>query len=62
MKMDSEEINNLFGKPTVKNIFMELNNRLTKWQWNTNDPWVCSPHAVLEDKGPYQKNAVCMDL
>ena len=26
------------------------------------DPWICAPHAVLEDKGNFKYNPQCMPL
>ncbi|KAH1015790.1 hypothetical protein HUJ04_007122 [Dendroctonus ponderosae] len=62
MKMDPAEVNNLASKPSVSEIFRQLKKRLFEWQQNTNDPWICAPHAVLEDQGAYKNNPTCLDL
>lgn len=62
LKKDAEELNNLFGKTSYANITADLQKRLFEWQKSTNDPWICAPHAVLEDKGLYKNNPQCMDL
>lgn len=55
LKMDPIEVNNIVGKPSYKKIFEELGQKLFEWQKKTEDPWICSPHAVLE-------NQKCMSL
>lgn len=62
MKKDPEELNNIADKSTMKGILDMLQQQLFDWQLNTNDPWICSPHAVLEDKGSYKNNPQCLDL
>ncbi|GLV41678.1 N-sulfoglucosamine sulfohydrolase [Carabus blaptoides fortunei] len=62
LKKDPEELNNIADKSTMKGIFDMLQQKLFDWQLKTNDPWICSPHAVLEDKGSYKNNPKCLDL
>ncbi|XP_063916654.1 N-sulphoglucosamine sulphohydrolase [Zophobas morio] len=62
LKHDPEELNNLAGKPDYKKIMQDLETQLYDWQNKTRDPWICSPHAVLEDKGAYKNNPQCMTL
>jgi N-sulfoglucosamine sulfohydrolase len=62
LKHDPEELNNLAGKNDYKIIMKELELRLFQWQNVTSDPWICSPHAVLENKGNYRNNPQCMPL
>lgn len=62
MKTDPEELNNLASKPRVSAIFHQLKNQLFDWQQGTNDPWICAPHAVLEDQGAYRNNPTCLSL
>jgi N-sulfoglucosamine sulfohydrolase len=62
LKHDPEELNNLAGKNDYKVIMKELELRLFEWQNVTSDPWICSPHAVLENKGNYRNNPQCMPL
>ena len=45
-----------------QDIFDKLRLELYKWQKETNDPWLCSPHSVLEDKGFFKDHAQCMPL
>ncbi|VEN47968.1 unnamed protein product [Callosobruchus maculatus] len=62
LKHDPEELNNIVKKNTSQEIFKILKNELMNWQKATSDPWLCAPHAVLEDKGAYKNNLQCMDL
>lgn len=62
MKYDVEEVKNLAYDDNYKLILKELKLRLFHWQNITQDPWICSPHAVLEDKGPFLNNPQCMLL
>lgn len=40
----------------------QLKLRLESWQRQTNDPWLCSPHSVLQDSGQYRVDPICMPL
>lgn len=62
LKHDSEELENLAANETFKTIFKELKHKLFEWQSETEDPWICAPHAVLENKGAYKNNPQCMPL
>lgn len=62
VKSDPLELNNLFGKTSMQPIFKQLKQRLEEWQKNTNDPWLCAPHAVLENKGVYKAKQQCLAL
>lgn len=62
LKHDGDELNNLAYKNEFKKVFKDLYDRLLNWQNITNDPWICSPHAVLEDKGLYHDNVQCLSL
>lgn len=62
IKADSLERFNLVDKPKYKGILKELKQRLLKWQEDTNDPWRCAPHAVLQSQGVFKKNPVCLSL
>lgn len=46
----------------MKTIMNQLQTKLQKWQWATNDPWVCAPGGVLEDAGEFKNNAQCFSL
>lgn len=28
----------------------------------TEDPWICAPHGVLQNQGPYKNHPTCMTL
>ncbi|XP_029041123.1 N-sulphoglucosamine sulphohydrolase [Osmia bicornis bicornis] len=60
LKYDPEETNNIVFNSTAKQIFIDLKERLFKWQKMTNDPWLCAPSGVLNDIGT--DNAQCMPL
>ncbi|KAM8992428.1 N-sulfoglucosamine sulfohydrolase isoform 2-T2 [Ara ararauna] len=47
---DPTESQNLAPDPRYAPIFQLLRAQLLKWQWDTGDPWVCAPDAVLEEK------------
>ncbi|XP_023803439.1 N-sulphoglucosamine sulphohydrolase-like, partial [Cyanistes caeruleus] len=47
---DPSESQNLAPDPRYADLFQLLRARLLKWQWDTGDPWVCAPDAVLEEK------------
>lgn len=60
--MDPVELINLANKTDMQEIRNKLEKRLQKWQEITNDPWRCSPHNVLQDKGQYKNNPQCLPL
>lgn len=62
LKKDPSEITNLANKKEFYEIRTDLEKRLKQWLVDTNDPWRCSPHAVLQDKGEYKDNAQCLTL
>lgn len=47
---DPTERRNLAGDPAYAQVLESLRAQLLKWQWRTEDPWVCEPDAVLEAK------------
>nr|XP_047906275.1 N-sulphoglucosamine sulphohydrolase [Anser cygnoides] len=47
---DPTESHNLAPDPRYAAVFQMLRTQLLKWQWDTGDPWVCAPDAVLEEK------------
>ena len=59
LKQDPKEMKNLASDPAYKNVLEELMTLLMTWQRDTNDPWICSPSGVLEDKGHYPRSGVC---
>lgn len=62
LKHDPMELNNIVKKNSSREIFDELRERLVEWQKETDDPWICAPHAVYEDKGSFKNNPQCLDL
>uniref|UniRef100_K9IKV6 Putative sulfatase n=1 Tax=Desmodus rotundus TaxID=9430 RepID=K9IKV6_DESRO len=47
---DPRETQNLAADPRYAQVLELLRSQLAKWQWETNDPWVCAPDGVLEEK------------
>ncbi|XP_060521979.1 N-sulphoglucosamine sulphohydrolase [Cylas formicarius] len=62
LKYDPEELDNLAQKSSMQQTLQELKKRLWDWQKETDDPWLCAPHAVLEDKGTFKDNPQCLGL
>lgn len=62
LKEDPKELNNLAGNPMFKSVFVSLQERLSSWQNITSDPWICAPSGVLENKGSYPREGVCLPL
>lgn len=60
--MDPLETKNLAGKPSLKDVQSALESRLAKWQRQTQDPWQCAPHGVLQDKGEFKDDPQCLTL
>uniref|UniRef100_A0A671RSH7 N-sulphoglucosamine sulphohydrolase-like n=1 Tax=Sinocyclocheilus anshuiensis TaxID=1608454 RepID=A0A671RSH7_9TELE len=50
IQSDPTERWNLAGDPAYTPVLKSLGDQLLKWQWQTDDPWVCEPDAVLETK------------
>ncbi|XP_057632636.1 N-sulphoglucosamine sulphohydrolase isoform X2 [Chionomys nivalis] len=47
---DPRETQNLAADPDFSQVLEMLKAQLTKWQWETHDPWVCAPEGILEEK------------
>lgn len=62
LRADASELVNLASKPSMKEIRTNLEERLNKWLTLTEDPFRCSPHGVLQDKGEFKDNPQCMTL
>ncbi|KAM8704852.1 hypothetical protein ACLKA7_009329 [Drosophila subpalustris] len=62
IKADALERINLVDKPKYSSILRQLQQKLYKWQVETEDPWRCAPHAVLQDQGVFKKDPVCLTL
>ncbi|XP_017755074.1 PREDICTED: N-sulphoglucosamine sulphohydrolase [Eufriesea mexicana] len=60
LKYDPEERNNIAFKSSEKQTFMDLQERLLKWQKITNDPWLCAPRGILDSIG--NADPQCMPL
>lgn len=48
LKTDSSESINVAYRKDFAKIRVELEEKLRNWQLETEDPWRCAPHAVLE--------------
>lgn len=59
---DPQEMKNLAGKISLKDIQQFLHNSLVEWQANTHDPWRCAPQAELLDGGPFKDDPQCFPL
>lgn len=62
IKADALERFNLVDKPKYSATLKQLRQKLFKWQVDTEDPWRCAPHAVLQDQGVFKKEPVCLTL
>lgn len=62
IKKDPYEMKNLINNKQFNDVRAKLEKRLNKWLEETNDPWICAPHAVLENKGFYKDHAQCLTL
>ncbi|KAG5669327.1 hypothetical protein PVAND_017215 [Polypedilum vanderplanki] len=62
LNKDILERQNLAYKKDFLKLRNEMEEKLKKWQEDTNDPWRCEPHAVLEDKGDFKGNPSCLTL
>ena len=61
-KADPNEYTNVAYKPRYQSVLVSLQDQLTGWQNLTGDPWLCSPHAVLENSGDFKREMKCMGL
>ncbi|KFM78560.1 hypothetical protein X975_04725, partial [Stegodyphus mimosarum] len=48
--------------PFYKSVQIKLKSSLLNWQRETNDPWICSPSSILENKGKFKHYPQCMPL
>ncbi|XP_060649502.1 N-sulphoglucosamine sulphohydrolase [Drosophila nasuta] len=62
IKTDPLERFNLAEKPKYTATLKQLQQKLFKWQVDTEDPWRCAPHAVLQAQGVFKKDPVCLTL
>jgi len=61
LKSDPFEIFNLASNATYKDTLNILKKELLQYQWDSSDPWVCSPNGVLE-KDIKTGKPICMPL
>jgi len=61
-KYDPFELHNVAKKTKYQAVISSLAGLLSKWQKETSDPWLCSPHAVLEQSGAQKGHPQCMQL
>ena len=61
-KSDPHEYTNVATKPRYQSVLVSLQAQLSSWQNVTGDPWLCSPHAVLENSGAFKNQKICMEL
>jgi len=61
-KSDPFELHSVAKKPRYQAVLSSLAPLLSKWQKETADPWLCSPHAVLEKSGAQKGHPQCMQL
>ena len=59
---DPQEINNIANDPMYEKVFADLKKKLLDWQKVTNDPWICSPNGVWENKGRFTPSGECLLL
>ena len=62
LKLDGSESQNVVTKKDYSQVLKDLQEKLLNWQVATSDPFRCSPHAILEDKGEYKGNPQCLTL
>jgi len=59
---DPGEFFNVYKDDRYQDIIHSLNKVLNIWMNVTNDPWICSPSSVLEDKGDFVKRPSCLPM
>lgn len=62
LEKDPYESKNVANDPTYSSVFASLKKMLRDWQMETNDPWICSPSGVLENKGRFKLDPQCLPL
>lgn len=62
LEKDPYELNNLAQNADYQSSLEKFKSLLRSWQVKTNDPWICSPNAVLENTGKYKQNPQCLPL
>ncbi|XP_030370220.1 N-sulphoglucosamine sulphohydrolase [Scaptodrosophila lebanonensis] len=62
IKADALERFNLVSKSQYSGTLKQLRQQLYKWQIDTEDPWRCAPHAVLQAQGVFKNDPVCLTL
>lgn len=59
---DPSEVRNVVDVPSYEDVFNDLKTQLLEWQRKTNDPWLCAPGSVVENKGPFPPAGMCLPL
>jgi len=63
LKTDPQESKNLYFNKSMQKTLLLMKKKLYDWQNKTHDPWICSPHSVLEVNLNSKSNSlVCMPL
>ncbi|CAL1286568.1 unnamed protein product [Larinioides sclopetarius] len=62
LEKDPHETYNVANNFSYSSVLASLKKMLINWQIETNDPWICSPSGVLENKGRYKDNPQCLPL
>lgn len=62
LRTDPTEAVNIAEKKSMQEIRSWLERMLSEWQTETNDPWRCAPHGVLQDKGEFKDDPQCLTL
>ncbi|GFY62658.1 n-sulphoglucosamine sulphohydrolase [Trichonephila inaurata madagascariensis] len=62
LRQDPHEMHNIANNSSYSSVLIKLQNMLMDWQIKTNDPWICSPSGVLENKGKFKEKPTCLPL
>ena len=62
ISQDPKEQRNLAYVKDYQGVLQGLKGQLKQWQNVTDDPWICAPGGVLENKGAYKENPQCMSM
>lgn len=62
LRYDPEELTNLAYNHNYSDIKSQLQEKLYNWMKETDDPWLCAPSGVLEDKGYFKMNPHCFSV
>jgi len=62
LALDPAEMSDAFEDKRYQDVIHSLSAMLTNWMNITNDPWICSPGSVLEDKGDFANKPSCLPM